>query len=785
MREFTWRRHGAVRLAAVAGLVVAFAGCSAKKSSPPYQPPKTWSISGTVSGAVSAGVTVRILGRNKTAITGASGGYTIAGLSDGTYTVEAVLNGYAFTPPTRTVPVSGANVPGQDFTARVGIAISGSITGGAGAGVTVTLTGPAPAVTTTTVTTDANGNYGFFGVVAGAYHVTPSLAGGWTFAPANSLVTVVSASVTGPNFASIPPVHAISGRITGAVTAGVNVTLSGDADAVAVTDAAGNYAFAGLASGSYVVTPSRTGYAFTPGQLEVPIVGSDVTGKDFAAVAVHRIAGQISGDVLGSLTVTLAGPAPATTTTTVTTNASGYFEFPGLVDGSYVVAPSLAGYTFGPATRTVLLAGADVTSATFSASRVPTYSVTGAISGAVLAGVTMTLDGTTGVTTTDLTGAFSLTGVPSGDYLLVPSLEDYVFDPASRVVTVSGASVAGQSFTATVSPSARTISGTVSGDVVAGVTVALAGISPVTATVTVTTDAAGRFAFRGLGDGLYLVTPSLDGGYAFTPANCLVTVSGPSVTSVAFSAAAVLAISGKVSGAVAAGVIITLAGDSDGVTATGFDGSYTFTGLPNGTYTVTPSLPGYVFGPTAASVTLQGADSPGVDFVAAATHRIAGTISGDVMAGVKVTLSGAGAGEVTTDGTGSFEFTDLADGNYVVTPSLEGYTFDPDGLQVALPGAIFGDVTNADFTATLVPTYSVSGTVSGAILSGVTVSLSGEAGATTTTDITGAYSFTGLGNGSYMVIPSFAGYAFDPASRAFRVNDANVIGQDFTAQTVP
>jgi Carboxypeptidase regulatory-like domain len=777
MRGFSLGRHGAIRLAAVAGLVAALAGCAKKDAGVPDQMPPTWSISGTVAGDVSAGVTVRIQGGNRSAVTKADGTYTISGLYDRTYTLEVSLPGYAFTPPTRSVTVHGANVTGQDFTGRVGVAIAGSVSGDATAGVTLTLTGPAPATSTTTVTTDSTGAYAFHDVVAGVYSVAPSLAGGWTFAPANSLVTVAGASVTGPNFTSIAPTHAISGRVTGAVSAGVTVVLSGGADAVAVTDATGNYSFTGLTAGSYSVSPSRAGYAFAPAVLDVPLAASDATGKDFVAAAVYRVAGWVTGDVLGGVSVRVTSAAGASTT--ATTDAAGHFEVSGLAAGNYDVTPSLDGYTFSPATRSVSVAGADVTNANYASKVVPTYSVTGAVPG--LAGVTMALEGATSVTTTtDAAGTFALSGVPSGSYMLIPTLQDYVFDPASRVVAVSGANVAGQTFTATVSPSARTISGIVSGDAAAGVTVALAGVSPVTPTVTVATDATGHFAFRGLADGLYLVTPSLAGGYAFTPANCLVTVSGPSVTSVAFTGAAVPhAISGKVSGAVAAGVTVALSGDATATVATALDGSYAFPGLSNGSYAVTPSLAGYVFGPASASVTLQGADAPGVNFVAAATHRIAGTVSGAIAAGVKVTLSGAGAGDITTDATGYFEFPDLVDGTYFVTPSLDSYTFSPDSLGVVLAGA---DMTTADFIALLVPTYSVSGTVAGAVIGGVTVTISGGAAATTTTDATGAYSFHGLYDGSYMLVPSIAGHAFAPAARAFAISGADATGQDFATQ---
>jgi hypothetical protein len=546
---------------------------------------------------------------------------------------------------------------------------------------------------------------------------------------------------------------------------------------VTVTDGSGSYAFTELAPGNYVVTASYPGYAFTPATRSATVGASDVTGQDFVSAATHGIAGRISGGVIDGVKVSLSGAA----TRDATTDASGYFEFADLVDGAYVVKPSLAGYTFGPTQRSITLAGANVVDANFAASVAPpaTYTVSGSVSGAVQRGVTITLQGdSTAVTTTDAAGGFTFEAVQPGNYLIVPFHDDYAFDPASRFVVVTAADIPGQTFTATVRPNARTIAGTVTGAVSAGVTVTLAGPAP----QTTTTDAEGNFAFRSLGDGLYLVTPSF-AGFTFTPANCLVSVAGPSVTSVQFTSAfAPHSISGRVTGPVISGVPVALSGDASAVTVTAADGTYTFTGLANGSYAVTPSLVGHYFSPVKAPVAVDGADVSGVDFVIAPAHLISGHVSGDVLAGVKVTLSGASAAETTTDGTGFYEFTDLPDGGYLLTASLDGYTFDPRPLPIELAGA---DVTTADFTSTLIPTYTVSGTISGAVVDGVTVELSGASSKTTTTDGTGAYVFTDLPNGSYMVIPTRGGYAFDPASRAFRIDDADVTAQDFTSAATP
>lgn len=77
--------------------------------------------------------------------------------------------------------------------------------------------------------------------------------------------------------------------------------------------------------------------------------------------------------------------------------------------------------------------------------------------------------------------------------------------------------------------------------------------------------------------------------------------------------------------------------------------------------------------------------------------------------------------------------------------------------------------------------YTVSGTVSGAVTSGVTIILSGADSATTTTATSGNYIFSGAANGSYTITPSQTGYTFSPASVAITVNNANITGQNFTA----
>lgn len=62
------------------------------------------------------------------------------------------------------------------------------------------------------------------------------------------------------------------------------------------------------------------------------------------------------------------------------------------------------------------------------------------------------------------------------------------------------------------------------------------------------------------------------------------------------------------------GVTMTLTGTASSVVVTDSTGKYTFTGLFNGTYTVTPSYVNFRFNPTSSSVTIKGANVVGINF---------------------------------------------------------------------------------------------------------------------------------------------------------------------------
>jgi len=175
-----------------------------------------------------------------------------------------------------------------------------------------------------------------------------------------------------------------------------------------------------------------------------------------------------------------------------------------------------------------------------------------------------------------------------------------------------------------------------------------------------------------------------------------------------------------------------------------------------------------------------GGDGDDGGYMSPAKFNVSGKISGDVLSGVTITLTGAASASVVTDASGSYSFSNLVNGDYAVTPSLTGYSFSPATRNVTVSGA---HQTNIHFTATAVatPMYSISGKVDGAAQTGITINLTGAASASTVTDAGGNYSFSHVENGSYTITPFLAGYSFHPASLSVTVHHANVTGQNFIA----
>jgi len=145
----------------------------------------------------------------------------------------------------------------------------------------------------------------------------------------------------------------ISGTVSGAWGSGVTITLSGGPTSKpnATTDSSGFYSFAGLAGGSYTVTPSLTGYTYSPSAPVVP-TSLSTTPQNFVATPVmasFSISGTVSGSSVAGIVFirvfncgggTNCNSMAGTTLASITTNGGAY-TVRGLQPGTYSVSAEI------------------------------------------------------------------------------------------------------------------------------------------------------------------------------------------------------------------------------------------------------------------------------------------------------------------------------------------------------------------------------------------------------------------------------------------------------------
>ena len=592
-------------------------------------------------------------------------------------------------------------------------------------------------------------------------------AGNYDVVVANNfgMITSYAANLT----VVVPLPLTLSGRITNGASGlgGVKVTASGVTNS-GITDFNGYFTISSLTTNTYTVTPSLACFRFSPSNQVVYVGPNNTNGVNFSGSNdLHLIRGRVIEytNGLSGVTVTVTGGGE---TNSLITDTNGYYTLSGLCSNTYSVTPSLRCYRFNPASQSLQL-GSDTTNVNFVAGLLA-YTISGSISNgsAGLSGVRVRIsDAYSTNTVTSTNGSYSLSGLCPSTYAVTPSLTGFAFDPGSANITV-GPDATTVNFLAT--PIFN-----ISGRVTEGSN-AVSGVSVTAGTNNVTTDSSGNYTIFGVRAGPMILTPSLD-CYRFNPTNLAFTVSS-NTTGMNFGAIHGFAIHGQITGDVLRGVTVS-AGGKVAVTAT--NGSYALSNLCAGTYTVTPSLPGYQFQPGTANVALSSADSNGVNFASFTLFSISGRIldGTNKLGGVSVTISNTASTYTTlTTTNGSYGVSNLLAGTYILTPSLGCYNFSN------LPSPItVGPSKNMPDIAASLSLYTISGRVTegGGGFSGVAVQIGGT---TIGTDVNGYYALPGLCPGTYPVIPSFPGYQFAPGTNTVTISSANSNGVNFAAAAV-
>ena len=316
------------------------------------------------------------------------GGFAFTGLRAGSYTVT--ISGYPddvmFETPSMTVEVGVGDVGMANFEGAYirTAAVEGRviIEGEGLAGVTVTLTG-GPGNDNYTKLTGADGGYAFTELRPGDYQI--SISGydpdDYEFASSSHDVSVELDETETVSFTGVLlRTSGISGRVSveGTGLADIEVTLSGAADATGMTDANGQYAFAGLAAGDYTVSIAgfdADAYVFGSMSTDVTVGDDDSQIANFegAHATTASVSGMLFIDELDNNDMHDAGEAPLAQAGVPValvgpgvndqrlsaTNAEGQFLFSGLRAGPYQlivpinaqVAAALGDYAYGgPAT---------------------------------------------------------------------------------------------------------------------------------------------------------------------------------------------------------------------------------------------------------------------------------------------------------------------------------------------------------------------------------------------------------------------------------------------------
>lgn len=148
----------------------------------------------------------------------------------------------------------------------------------------------------------------------------------------------------------VPQTADISGVVTddGVPLSGVTITLN-DGSAK-VTDIDGTYLFSDVDPGTYVITPTLTGYTFNPviRTIQIP---PDAKNQDFSIQYYN-----VSGSIIGSNGLPYAGINISTGTNNGVSDQNGAYIIKKLLDGTHTIQPTIVdNYNSTPSDRTITI----------------------------------------------------------------------------------------------------------------------------------------------------------------------------------------------------------------------------------------------------------------------------------------------------------------------------------------------------------------------------------------------------------------------------------------------
>ena len=258
--------------------------------------------------------------------------------------------------------------------------ISGTIEGPLMEYYALSLTGDA----SETTVIDTSGRFRFTELANGSYTITPT-HGNYTFTPASQNVTVNDSDTSGIKFTAT---GIIAGIVSGDVSEGVTIHLSGPATDSVVTDANGIFSFSDLPTGVYTLAASASGYTFSPVSTVVYFTGIASPTNNFLAAtdaSTFSVSGRVSGDITANVLLILTYTGSSNIVGKTVSDINGDYSFTGIAgDDDYTLIPSRTDYIMEPPGIDIGYLAADSTNNNFiSTSTMPDadrYSVSGNVS---------------------------------------------------------------------------------------------------------------------------------------------------------------------------------------------------------------------------------------------------------------------------------------------------------------------------------------------------------------------------------------------------------------------
>jgi hypothetical protein len=212
-----------------------------------------------------------------------------------------------------------------------------------------------------------------------------------------------------------PQTWSVSGTISPSPAgAGATVNLSGASSATVSADSSGNYSFTGLANGAYTVTPTQSGYTFTPTSRSVTINGANATSVNFTGQSASPPTTSLGIDATVS---TDGSSANATISSAPVSTNSGNELLLAFISADYLTGPNTTvksvsggGLTWVLVQRTNAQSGSSEIWRAFSSSALSNAIITATLSQSVISSLSVMSFSGVDTTGTNGSGAIGATG---------------------------------------------------------------------------------------------------------------------------------------------------------------------------------------------------------------------------------------------------------------------------------------------------------------------------------------------------------------------------------------